>query len=38
MEEFGVLIINHMFDSLKEIDQSLFDKLEQKIAEFKKID
>lgn len=36
LDEFGGVVINHMIDSLKEVDQTLLDKLEQKIQQLKK--
>jgi predicted transcriptional regulator len=36
LDEFGGLVVNHMLDSLKEVDQSLLDRLEQKIYQLKK--
>ncbi|MDQ8735336.1 BlaI/MecI/CopY family transcriptional regulator [Paenibacillus sp. LHD-38] len=36
MDEFGGVVINHMIDALKDVDQSLLDKLEQKIQQLKK--
>ena len=36
IEDFGGVVINHMLDSINEIDQSLIDKLEQKIQLLKK--
>ncbi|MCI1695073.1 BlaI/MecI/CopY family transcriptional regulator [Aneurinibacillus aneurinilyticus] len=36
LDEFGGVVLNHMIDSLKEADQTLLDKLEQKIQQLKK--
>jgi predicted transcriptional regulator len=36
LDEFGGLVVNHMLDSLKEVDQTLLDRLEQKIDQLKK--
>lgn len=36
LDEFGGVVISHMLDSLKEVDQTLLDKLEQKINQLKK--
>lgn len=36
LDEFGGVVINHMLDSLKDVDQSLLEKLEQKIHQLKK--
>ena len=36
IEDFGGVVINHMLDSINEMDQSLIDKLEQKIQSLKK--
>ncbi|WP_134701123.1 hypothetical protein [Ammoniphilus sp. YIM 78166] len=36
LDEFGGVVINHMLDALKEADQTLLDKLEQKIQQLKK--
>ncbi|MGM0875802.1 MAG: BlaI/MecI/CopY family transcriptional regulator [Bacillota bacterium] len=36
LDEFGGLVVNHMLDSLKEVDQNLLDRLEQKINQLKK--
>lgn len=36
LDEFGGLVVNHMLDSLKEVDQNLLDRLEQKIDQLKK--
>lgn len=36
LDEFGGVVINHMIDSLKEVDQTLLDKLEKKIQQLKK--
>lgn len=35
-EEFGGLVINHMIDVLKDVDQDLLDQLEQKIRQIKR--
>jgi predicted transcriptional regulator len=36
LDEFGGLVVNHMLDSLKEVDDHLLQKLEQKIEQLKK--
>jgi predicted transcriptional regulator len=36
LDEFGGLVVNHMLDSLKDVDQNLLDRLEQKIDQLKK--
>lgn len=36
LEEFGGVVINHMIDSLTEVDQALLDRLEHKIQQIKK--
>lgn len=36
IEDFGGVVINHMLDTINEMDQSLIDKLEQKIQLLKK--
>lgn len=36
LDEFGGVVINHMIDVLDDVDQSLLDKLEQKIQQLKK--
>lgn len=36
LDEFGGVVINHMLDAIKEADQTLLDKLEQKIQQLKK--
>jgi predicted transcriptional regulator len=36
LDEFGGLAINHMIDSLEEVDQRLLERLEQKVAQLKK--
>jgi len=36
LDEFGGLVVNHMLDSLKEVDDRLLEKLEQKIEQLKK--
>ncbi|MFC0274702.1 BlaI/MecI/CopY family transcriptional regulator [Metabacillus herbersteinensis] len=36
LDEFGGAVINHMLDAMKDVDQSLLDKLEQKIKSLKK--
>ncbi|WP_068775885.1 BlaI/MecI/CopY family transcriptional regulator [Paenibacillus sp. FJAT-26967] len=36
LDEFGGVVINHMIDVLDEVDQTLLDKLEQKIQQLRK--
>ena len=36
LDEFGGLVVNHMLDSLKEVDDNLLEKLEQKLDQLKK--
>ncbi|WHY93090.1 BlaI/MecI/CopY family transcriptional regulator [Neobacillus cucumis] len=36
LDEFGGLVINHMIDSIKEVDQNLLEQLEKKIQLLKK--
>lgn len=36
LDEFGGIVINHMIDALKEVDQTVLEKLEQKIQRLKK--
>lgn len=36
LDEFGGLVVNHMLDSLHDVDQSLLERLEQKIEQLKK--
>jgi predicted transcriptional regulator len=36
LDEFGGLVVTHMLDSLKEVDQSLIEQLEQKVDQLKK--
>ncbi|WP_372661713.1 BlaI/MecI/CopY family transcriptional regulator [Cohnella sp.] len=36
LDDFGGVIINHMIDSLSEVDQTLLSKLEEKIKQLKK--
>jgi predicted transcriptional regulator len=36
LDEFGGVVITHMLDSLTDIDETLMDKLEQKITQLKK--
>jgi predicted transcriptional regulator len=36
LDEFGGLVVNHMLDSLNEVDDRLLQKLEQKIEQLKK--
>lgn len=36
LDEFGGVVINHMLDSMKEVDQDLLNKLEKKIQQLKK--
>lgn len=36
LDEFGGVVINHMIDALKDVDQSLLEKLEHKIQQLKK--
>ncbi|WP_138751424.1 BlaI/MecI/CopY family transcriptional regulator [Paenibacillus sinopodophylli] len=36
LDEFGGVVINHMIDAIKDVDQSLLDKLESKLAQLKK--
>ncbi|QGQ47731.1 BlaI/MecI/CopY family transcriptional regulator [Metabacillus sediminilitoris] len=36
LDEFGGLVVNHMLDSLQDVDQSLLERLEQKIEQLKK--
>lgn len=36
LDEFGGVVINHMLDAITEVDQSLLEKLEQKIQQLKK--
>jgi predicted transcriptional regulator len=36
LDEFGGLVVNHMLDSLKEVDDNLLEKLEQKLEQLKK--
>ncbi|WP_066372316.1 BlaI/MecI/CopY family transcriptional regulator [Neobacillus fumarioli] len=36
LDEFGGMVVNHMLDSLEEVNQSLLDKLEQKLNQLKK--
>lgn len=36
LDEFGGLVVNHMLDSLKEVDDHLLLKLEQKLEQFKR--
>ena len=36
LDEFGGVVVNHMLDTLHEVDQSLIEKLEQKLEQLKK--
>jgi len=36
LDEFGGLVVNHMLDSLTEVDQPLLNRLEEKIDQLKK--
>ncbi|MGO4544077.1 BlaI/MecI/CopY family transcriptional regulator [Paenibacillus sp. 2TAB23] len=36
LDEFGGVVINHMIDAIKEVDQTLIDKLESKLRQLKK--
>ncbi len=36
LDEFGGLVVNHMLDSLDKVDQSLLERLEQKLTQLKK--
>ncbi|PFO01235.1 transcriptional regulator [Bacillus sp. AFS076308] len=36
LDEFGGLVVNHMLDSLKEVDDNLLEKLEQKLEQLKR--
>jgi predicted transcriptional regulator len=36
LDEFGGVVINHMIDGLKDADQTLLDKLEQKIQQLRR--
>lgn len=36
LDEFGGIVINHMIDALKEVDQTVLEKLEQKIQILKR--
>ncbi|MEH7414891.1 BlaI/MecI/CopY family transcriptional regulator [Neobacillus drentensis] len=36
LDEFGGLVVNHMLDSLKEVDDHLLQKLEQKLEQLKR--
>jgi predicted transcriptional regulator len=36
LDEFGGVVINHMIESLKDVDHELLDKLERRIQELKK--
>ncbi|OMF21470.1 transcriptional regulator [Paenibacillus sp. FSL H8-0548] len=36
LDEFGGVVINHMIDALKDVDQSLLDRLEHKLQQLKK--
>jgi len=36
LDEFGGLVVNHMLDSLKEVDDHLLEKLEQKLEQLKR--
>jgi predicted transcriptional regulator len=36
LDEFGGVVINHMLDSMKEVDQDLLNQLEKKIQQLKK--
>jgi predicted transcriptional regulator len=36
LDEFGGVVITHMLDTLTDVDESLMDKLEQKITQLKK--
>ncbi|TWD86836.1 putative transcriptional regulator [Neobacillus bataviensis] len=36
LDEFGGLVVNHMLDSLKEVDDNLLIKLEQKLEQLKR--
>jgi predicted transcriptional regulator len=36
LDEFGGVVISHMIDSLTDVDETLLDKLEQKIQQLKK--
>ncbi|MGM7722736.1 BlaI/MecI/CopY family transcriptional regulator [Metabacillus sp. Hm71] len=36
LDEFGGLVVNHMLDSLTEVDQQLLHRLEEKINQLKK--
>lgn len=36
LEEFGGVVINHMLDSLKDVDHTLLDQLERRIQQLKK--
>jgi predicted transcriptional regulator len=35
LDEFGGVVINHMLDVIKDVDQDLLEKLEQKIQQLK---
>lgn len=36
IDEFGGVVITHMLDAIKEVDQTLLDKLESKLKQLKK--
>ncbi|MEW9669976.1 BlaI/MecI/CopY family transcriptional regulator [Ammoniphilus sp. 3BR4] len=36
LDEFGGIVINHMIDAIKDVDQTVLEKLEQKIQRLKK--
>jgi predicted transcriptional regulator len=36
LDEFGGVVVNHMLDSLKDVDQKLLEKLEQKLDQLKR--
>lgn len=36
LDEFGGVVVNHMLDTLHEVDQSLIEKLEHKLEQLKK--
>ncbi|MDQ0198963.1 BlaI/MecI/CopY family transcriptional regulator [Neobacillus ginsengisoli] len=36
LDEFGEMIVNHMLDSLEDVNPNLLDKLEQKLEQLKK--
>ncbi|NRD78608.1 BlaI/MecI/CopY family transcriptional regulator [Bacillus sp. BRMEA1] len=36
LDEFGEMVVNHMLDSLEDVNQNLLDKLEQKLNQLKK--